>query len=246
MITIDQKLAEYLNNWIVDGWPVGNLILCVIALTLCVILVGVVGIEREWRGRSAGLRTHLLVGVGSAIIMILSIYGFPQVFQDHRDVARLAAQIITGVGFLGAGAIIHRNNGIKGLTTAGTIWVSMAIGIACGSFNFILAIIGTMLIFAVLTVFKKVEVKIGQKNPTIVLIVPGDKPALEKILIVSKEFNCRVTGISTTLVDDSTSSKAVEVTFQAVFADGGEVKLSEYLAQLEKETGAVNIHLLSH
>ena len=246
MVTIDQKIAEYLNNWTIDGWPIGNFILCLLALVLCVVLVGVVGIEREWRGRSAGLRTHLLVGVGSAIIMMISIYGFPQIFQDHRDVARLAAQIITGVGFLGAGAIIHRNNGIKGLTTAGTIWVSMAIGIACGSFNFILALIGTLLIFVVLTVFKKVEVKIGQKNPTIVLVIPGDKPALEGILVVSKEFNCRVTGISTTLVNDSASSKAVEVTFQAVFAEGGEDKLSEYLAQLEKETGAINIHLLSH
>ncbi len=246
MVTIDQKIAEYLNNWTIDGWPIGNFVLCFLALVLCVVLVGVVGIEREWRGRSAGLRTHLLVGVGSAIIMMISIYGFPQIFQDHRDVARLAAQIITGVGFLGAGAIIHRNNGIKGLTTAGTIWVSMAIGIACGSFNFILALIGTLLIFVVLTVFKKVEVKIGQKNPTIVLVIPDDKPALEGILVVSKEFNCRVTGISTTLVNDSVSSKAIEVTFQAVFAEGGEDKLSEYLAQLEKETGAINIHLLSH
>lgn len=131
MVTIDQKIADYLNNWVVDGWPVGNLVLCAIALVLCVILVGVIGIEREKRGRSAGLRTHLLVGVSSTIIMIISIYGFPQIFQDHRDVARLAAQIITGVGFLGAGAIIHRNSGIKGLTTAGTIWSSMAIGIAC-------------------------------------------------------------------------------------------------------------------
>lgn len=244
MITFDQKLVELLNEWKVNGWPVGNLLLCVIALLLSVILVGVIGIEREWRGRSAGLRTHLLVGVGSAMIMIISIYGFPQIFEGHRDVARLAAQIITGVGFLGAGAIIHRNSGVKGLTTAGTIWVSMAIGLACGSFNFILAILGTLVIFLVLTLFKKVENKIGSKNPTITLIAPGDTPILEKLLAVSKEFDCHVTAISTEMVE-GTPEKTISVTFQAIF-QSGEERLSEYLSKLESETKATNIHLLSH
>ena len=246
MITFDQKLVEYLNNWTIGDakWPIGNLILCIIALVLSVILVGVVGIEREWRGRSAGLRTHLLVGVGSTIIMMISIYGFPALFTEHRDVARLAAQIITGVGFLGAGAIIHRNSGIKGLTTAGTIWVAMAIGIACGSFNFIIAIVGTLIIFAVLTVFKKVEVKISKKNPTIVLVAPGDGPVLEKVLKVSKEFDCTIHSLSTELVEDG-GGKNVQLTFQAAF-ESGEERVMEYISKLESETKAINIHLLSH
>lgn len=244
MITFDQKLVEVLNDWQPGGWPVGNLLLCLIALVLCVILVGVVGIEREWRGRSAGLRTHLLVGVGSAVVMIISIYGFPAIFGEKRDVARLAAQVITGVGFLGAGAIIHRNSGIKGLTTAGTIWVSMAIGIACGSFNFILATIGTLIIFVVLTAFKKVENKIGKKNPTIVLTIKEGEPALDKILAISKEFDCSVHGVSLSGVEGS-SPKAIEITFQAIF-ESGEERLMEYMSKLESETHAINIHLLGH
>ena len=110
MVLFDQKLAEFLNNWTVgeNQWPIGNLVLCAIALILCVALISLVGAERERRGRSAGLRTHLLVGVGSTIIMIISIYGFPTITVNgqtfNRDVARLAAQVITGVGFLGAGA----------------------------------------------------------------------------------------------------------------------------------------------
>ena len=245
MITFDQKLVEYLNNWTIGdaNWPIGNLILCLIALVLSVVLVGLVGIEREWRGRSAGLRTHLLVGVGSTMIMMISIYGFPALFDEHRDVARLAAQIITGVGFLGAGAIIHRNSGVKGLTTAGTIWVAMAIGIACGSFNFIIAIAGTLIIFAVLTLFKKIEVRISKKNPTIIITVPSGEPVLEKILSVSKEFDCTVHGISTDLVDGS--DKFVEITFQARF-DSGEERVMEYISKLEQETHATNIHLLGH
>ena len=240
MVTFDQKLVEKLNEWQPGGWPLGNLFACLIALVLCILLVGIVGIERERRGRSAGLRTHLLVGVGSTIIMIISIYGFPAAFGD-RDVARLAAQVITGVGFLGAGAIMHRDSGVKGLTTAGTIWVSMAIGIACGSFNFLLAIAGTLLIYLVLTGFRKVETRISRKNPTISLVSNKDVAVLESILKVSQEFDCRVHGISSTAREDG----SVEVTFQVIFEEGGE-RLDDYLTELGKETKAKNVHLLSH
>ena len=243
MITIDQKIAELLNNWNVDGWPVGNLCLCLIALVLSIILCGAIGIEREWRGRSAGLRTHLLVGVGSCIIMMISIYGFPASTDGHRDVARLAAQVITGVGFLGAGAIMHRSGGIKGLTTAGTIWIVMAIGIACGSFNFILAFVGTALIIAVLTIFKKVEVKINKHNPTIVLTVDGDTPVLQQILKVSKQFDCSVHGISTESADEE--GKKLTITYQAIFGSTEDL-LTEYLGEIEKETQASEIKVLGH
>lgn len=243
MITIDQKIAELLNNWNVDGWPVGNLCLCLIALVLSIILCGAIGIEREWRGRSAGLRTHLLVGVGSCIIMMISIYGFPAVAGEHRDVARLAAQVITGVGFLGAGAIMHRSGGIKGLTTAGTIWIVMAIGIACGSFNFILAFVGTALIIAVLTIFKKVEVKINKHNPTIVLTVDSDTPVLQQILKVSKQFDCSVHGISTESADEE--GKKLTITYQAIFGSTEDL-LTEYLGEIEKETQASEIKVLGH
>ena len=248
--TVDQILAELLNNWqIYDAkhnvnWPVGNLFLVLIAIVLSVILCGIIGMEREWRGRSAGLRTHLLVGVGSCIIMIISIYGFPAMFGEKRDVARLAAQIITGVGFLGAGAIIHRNSGIKGLTTAGTIWIVMAIGIACGSFNFILAAAGTLVIAIVLIVFKKVEVLISKKNPVIIMTAPASEPILNKILSVSKEFDCTIHALSTELISDG-GEPLVECTFQAAFASGEE-RVNEYISKLENETKATSIHILSH
>ena len=167
MKTIDQVLAAKLASWYVGDWPLGNLMLCIIAILLCVILSGAIGLERQKRGRNAGLRTHLLVGVGSCIIMIISIYGFPEIIAIvdgkeqlySRDVARLAAQVIAGVGFLGAGAIIHKNSGARGLTTAATIWIVMAIGLACGSMNFFLATGSTIVILVFLTVFKKMEKK---------------------------------------------------------------------------------------
>src|SRR5574344_1906121 len=116
IVTIDQFIAEWFNNLkFSNGVSWGNLILCAIAIFICVVLCGLVGLEREKRGRSAGLRTHLLVGVGSCIIMIISIYGCPVPVGTgtgstyNRDFARLAAQVVSGVGFLGAGAVIHNN-----------------------------------------------------------------------------------------------------------------------------------------
>ncbi len=244
LITFDQKLAELLNNWEPNGWPVGNLILVLIALVLSVVLCGLVGIERELRGRSAGLRTHLLVGVGSCLIMIISIYGFPAMFGEKRDVARLAAQIITGVGFLGAGAIIHHNSGIKGLTTAGTIWVAMAIGIACGSLNFILAVAATLIIMFVLVTIRKFEVRINHKKPYIVISAPMSDSLLEKIILVSKEYECSVQGLASEVIEDE-KGRRVEVSFQAVFTCA-KPNISEYVAKLEKETNAINVQLFGH
>ena len=240
LTTFDQKLAELLNNWQVDGWPVGNLVLVLIAIFLSVVLCGVIGIEREWRGRSAGLRTHLLVGVGSCIIMIISIYGFPALFGEKRDVARLAAQVIAGVGFLGAGAIIHRNSGVRGLTTAGTIWIVMAIGLACGSFNFLLALVGTLLIILVLTLFKKFEVKLSKKNPTILITADPGEPLMDKILKVSKEFECTIHGLNIELVDDG---DALEAIFQVVFSNT-QASVEEYMTSLKRETNAITVQLL--
>lgn len=245
MTTLDQKLVELLvEKLTINGWPFANLILVAIAIILSVILCGIVGIEREWKGRSAGLRTHLLVGVGSCIIMIISLYGFPAAFGEHRDVARLAAQIITGVGFLGAGAIIHHNAGIKGLTTAGTIWMVMAIGIACGSFNFIIAILVTFVVMIVLVSFRKIEIKVNSKKPYIILIAPAEESILEKILSISKEYNCTVNDFTTELIEEA-SGKKIECTFQAVFANG-ENRVLEYASKLEKETKAITIQLLGH
>ena len=243
MTTFDQKIAELANNWNIDGWPVGNLIICLAALVLSVLLCGAIGIEREIKGRSAGLRTHLLVGVGSCLLMIISIYGF-QAWMSW-DVARIAAAIVTGVGFLGAGAILNRTNGgIKGLTTAATIWSVMAIGVACGSFNFILAICGTALMFIVLTAFRRVEIRINKKNPLIVLTAPAEEPILDKILTISKKYDCTVHGISTEMLEVG-ESRAIQVTFQAVFKTASE-RVVEYVSELEKETKATSVQLFGH
>ena len=243
--TFDQKLADLLNSWVINDWPIGNLILVIIALVLSMFLCGLIGIERERKGRSAGLRTHLLVGVGSCVIMIISIYGFPAAFAEKRDVARLAAQIITGVGFLGAGAILHSKSGIKGLTTAGTIWIVMAIGLACGSFNFILAALATGIVMIILVSVRKFEVKIGGKKPYIFITAPAKDLVLEKILAVSKEFSCTIVDLKTELIEEN-DENIVECSYQAIFPDGADLKVPEYIARLQKEVNAISIETVAH
>ena len=241
--TLDQYLVNLLNQIAPGGVPLGNALLVLIAIVLSVVLCGVIGIEREFRGRSAGLRTHLLVGLGSCIIMIISIYGFPSIFAAHRDVARLAASIITGVGFLGAGAIMHRSSGVKGLTTAGTIWIVMAIGIACGSFNFLIAILGTLVILLILTVFKGVEKRISKKNLVVVLTAPSEVAIVSKILSVAKEYNAEIHGLSSEFVEGN--DKEVQVTFQVIFGSAIEGRPSEFVSRLKEETSATSVQLLN-
>lgn len=241
--TFDQKLAEVLNSWEIDGWPIGNLILVLFAILLSVVLCGMIGIEREWRGRSAGLRTHLLVGVGSCVIMIISIYGFPALFSEKRDVARLAAQVVTGVGFLGAGAIIHRNDGIKGLTTAGTVWIAMAIGIACGSFNFLIAAITTATVLLVLTIFRRVESRMSNKKLLVVVVALADEPVLAKVLEISNELDCNVKTLSNDLVVNN-GVNTIQFMFH-VFFNSKESTPADFLTRLTKDVNAIDIHTIN-
>jgi putative Mg2+ transporter-C (MgtC) family protein len=108
-----------------------------------------IGIERELRDREAGVRTHLLVALGAALFTIVSAYGFSDFLTDgalvQTDPTRIAAQIVTGVGFLGAGAIIREGISVRGLTTAGSLWVVAAIGMAAGAGFFWPAVVGTAL-----------------------------------------------------------------------------------------------------
>jgi len=245
MTTIDQILAEKLASWYVGEWPLGNFFLCLIALLLALFLCGIIGMERERRGRSAGLRTHLLVGVGSCIIMIISIYGFPKISLDgntflSRDIARLAAGVITGVGFLGAGAIIHRNSGTRGLTTAATIWIAMAIGLACGSMNFILATAGTFLIFVVLVVFRKLEKRVQRYAPCLIVRSKGGSPIVTTLLEASRKYSCAVQDLRVDMLDNG----EIEVTF-LVLANNPQFQPTEFVSHLEGLPDILQVEVLN-
>jgi putative Mg2+ transporter-C (MgtC) family protein len=117
-------------------------------------LTAAIGLEREYHQKPAGLRTNMLIGIGSALFTILSI-GFAQGGQGTTD--RVAAQIATGIGFLGAGAILRSQHSIHGLTTAATIWVNAAIGMAVGAGAYGLALVTTVVTLVVLAVLPPIE-----------------------------------------------------------------------------------------
>ena len=110
-------------------------------LFVALLLGGVIGIEREYRSKEAGFRTHFLVALGSALFCVVSQYGF-----DLKDSSRVAAQVVSGIGFLGAGTIIFQKNVVRGLTTAAGLWVTAAIGLACGTGMYIAAAIATAMV----------------------------------------------------------------------------------------------------
>ena len=121
-------------------------------LALAFVLSTIIGLEREWRQKSAGLRTHTLVGVGAALFMLVSKYGFGDVLVSDRtvlDPSRIAAQVVSGIGFIGGGLIFVRGDIVRGLTTAAIVWVTAAVGMACGAGLALLACATTAGHFAV-------------------------------------------------------------------------------------------------
>ncbi|TLU73920.1 MgtC/SapB family protein [Lichenicoccus roseus] len=126
--------------------PAGQGGLQLIELGLAFVLSAVVGLEREFRQKSAGLRTYTLVGLASALIMLISKYGFSDVLANNRvvlDPSRVAAQVVSGIGFIGAGVIFLRRDSVRGLTTAASVWLTAALGMACGAGLPILALAAT-------------------------------------------------------------------------------------------------------
>lgn len=135
------------------------------------VLGGLIGLEREYRAKEAGFRTHFLVALGSALFMIISAHGFSDVMATDNpnirlDVSRIAAQVVSGIGFIGAGTIIfHKSeNVVRGLTTAAGVWVVAAIGLACGAGLYVLAIASTFLVLLGLEAFNYFLRKFDQRR----------------------------------------------------------------------------------
>ena len=141
-----------------------------IRLILAAVLGGIVGMERGSGDRPAGFRTHILVCAGSALIMLVSMYGFegfdkvPFEYPKNRDSARIAAQVVSGIGFLGAGTILHEGITVRGLTTAASLWMISAIGLATGAGMYFVSVAATIITFLTLTAFHSVEKRFAVAN----------------------------------------------------------------------------------
>ena len=117
-----------------------------LAILLSVVLGFLIGLERKTRAKEAGVRTHTIVCFGSCLLMIISKFGFS---ESSADISRVASQIVTGIGFIGAGMIVYRKNAVHGLTTAAGIWATAGIGMACGAGLYFVAVGGTIIMICV-------------------------------------------------------------------------------------------------
>ena len=138
----------------------------IIRLLAAALVGGLIGYERELRGKVAGIRTHVLVALGACLFMIISQYGFTG--ADKFDAARVAASVVGGLGFLGGG-IIMKNRHVSGLTTAAGIWVTGAIGMAAGAAMYELAVLGSLLLLICAEAAHHFDVKLGERQVNVVL-----------------------------------------------------------------------------
>ena len=146
------------------------------------VLGSLIGLERQRLDKAAGLRTHMLVSVGSALVMIVSAYGFEEVLQPGRvvlDPSRVAAQVVSGIGFLGAGLILRRNQSVHGLTTAASVWAVAAIGLAAGGGLYLAATAATVLMLTILAAIKPLEDRLfGRGRHRTIRLITTEKLAV--------------------------------------------------------------------
>ena len=176
----------------------------ILGILLALFLSSLIGLERQARGKSAGLRTDAIVGMTSALLMVVSKYGFNDVLAADLvrvDPSRVAAQIVSGIGFLGAGIILTRSGAVRGLTTAATVWETAGIGMACGAGLWIAGTAVTLMHFIVVFALTPLSRHIGPHAPrrpnTIVLELVFDpgQGVMRRVLSVMTDSKWRVSKV---------------------------------------------------
>lgn len=201
-------------------------------LSLAVALGAVIGLERERGERSAGLRTLALVSLGSALFMVISAYGFSDFSGNSAfsfDPSRIAAQVVTGIGFLGAGTILLRRNTVRGLTTAAAIWAVAAIGLACGIGQIPLALIATALTLIVLAALRPVEALLFPRLRSHTLRIQVDTAAVGSVLAKLREIGARehIT-LDSLLARESRQGDVIEARYRI----GAQTDVGQVLAEI--------------
>ncbi len=167
------------------------------------VLGGLIGFEREFRAKEAGVRTHFIVALGSALFMIISQFAF----SGRFDAARVAAQVVSGIGFIGAGVIIFQKNAIRGVTTAAGLWVAAAIGLSCGAAMYPVAVATTLMTILVLETMHFITRKHGERECTIT-VSPVSNEALLDIMKALKDSGADIQSFT---LSDSVASLMLKI-----------------------------------
>jgi putative Mg2+ transporter-C (MgtC) family protein len=189
-----------------------NILEVIIRLALSTVIGGLIGYEREFKNKTAGFRTHILVCVGAAVtsmIQVFAIYDSTNMIIKmpelqgilSADMGRMGAQVITGVGFLGAGAIIRDRGSVKGLTTAASLWVVACIGLAVGIGYYSLSILSALSVYTTLVLLKRFETKKFIRNAQVNIEIEytGTKNSLEKLVKYFNEKHIKILNVEVTL-----------------------------------------------
>ena len=223
MLSLDEYLISLVGKW--NGW--GLVLYSLVTVSLAAVLTGFIGFERERRGQAAGLRTHVIIGRSSCLVRMISIYalrvaigktsGF---FKDaegnleapYYDSSRIAASILAGFGFMGAGTIVKNGLSIRGLTTAATIWFSAAIGRGCGAGFVLETSIVTLLAFILILALAKVEKRLDARSPHVIRKVAPNIPILHEIRSQADKYSLVVKNIVSQSEIDEKNGEEVKVT----------------------------------
>lgn len=172
-------------------------------LGLAFVLSGLIGFERELRQKSAGLRTYALVGIASALFMLVSKYGFTDILRAGSvvlDPSRIAAQIVSGIGFIGGGVIFMRRDAVRGLTTAASVWLTAAIGMSCGAGLLALAIATTASYFVIMLLLprllQRLRGKQGRTRHDIRIVYEDGRGLLRDVLVACTQAGLRIDRVS--------------------------------------------------
>lgn len=209
-------------------------------LGMATILGAAIGIERERRERAAGFRTHALVSVAAALIMIVSTYGFPSDVGDALDPSRIAAQVVSGIGFLGAGVIIFRKNTVRGLTTAASVWAVSGVGLAVGGGLYLAGAAGAAFMLLIQGGLSPIERKLfahHSRRHRVLLTVSHSTvvfPEIQQIALSSPGF--RLLSLDFDL-DESTGGDIVELSLEVKHPDD----MLKLLSQFRKVQGVTHL-----
>ena len=227
-------------------------------LALAFALSALIGVEREIRHKSAGLRTYTLVGFSAALIMLVSKYGFTDVLAADRvvlDPSRVAAQIVTGIGFIGGGLIFVRRDNVRGLTTAAIVWLTAAVGMACGAGLPILALFATALHFVVVFAFPLIMERLPRSRWTpspLEVTYEDGRGILRDVLVACTQHDFAVSGLRVareatldgSAAGDAAPIRTVTVTLE-IQGIRSVAKLAEKLAEINGvvavKAGDVNV-----
>jgi putative Mg2+ transporter-C (MgtC) family protein len=217
----------------VTKWLGTNFDVMTFRIILAAILCGVIGFERELKNHSAGFRTHILVGVGACLMMLLSLYGFDQYLQKFDtirfDPARIPSYVISGIGFLGAGTIMVHGMTIKGLTTAASIWTVAGLGLVIGAGMYAPAILTTIVVLLSLIFLNHIErfFSKGKRERRVRLLLRSGAQ-LDQILQVFDHFNLNIKKLE--IESESKEERHLEIELEK----GQEVDQNELLDYLTK------------